>query len=434
MSSDHELALLLVDLAVLILLGRVFGRALTRLREPPVLGEIFAGVAIGPSLLGAVAPGVQSALFPAQVVSLLGAVGNVGLVIFVFLIGLEIDRSIVGRHFGRVAKVAIGSLTAPFVTGLLIAMPLYAFHSEVGGEAVPRLEFTLMVGIAFSVTAFPVLARILTAEGLERSALGAFSLAAAGVLDVAGWMMLAIVLTLNAGHGGGEILWTVVRFLAFAALAVWVLAPLAHRALTRFGGEGSIAKISILATAIFACAGTFQLIGLHSVIGALLLGVAFPRRGLEDLLGGVRMELYSTTSSVLLPVYFAIAGMDADLAALDGRALSEMALLAVVATVAKIAGTMAGARWARFTWREGFPLGVLMNTRGLMEVVVLNIGLSAGLLDESLYSELMLVALAATLLTAPVIRQLRFHSVGRLWGDTSWLSLADEQAPGEAKI
>ena len=412
--SDEALGLFLVCLAVLIALGRFFAMTLTRLGQPAVLGEIFAGILIGPSLLGLVAPGAISTLFAADAMTLLAGVGNVGLVLFVFLIGIEIDRPTVRHRFGQVLKIATGSFLLPFAGGLLLAGSLQT-GSGPGGDGVSDLAFALFVGTAFSVTAFPVLARILTDRGLERSAIGTMSLAAAGILDLVGWLLLAAALTAAAGDGIVEVLRTILLFAAFAIFVVKAGAPLLAFGLRRLRDEAPVAKLALLAAAIFACAGATQLIGLHSVIGALLLAVALPHEHLDELLGQARHEAAAVTGAVLLPVYFAIAGMGVNVSAFGADDALELLLLVTAATATKIAGTVLEARWAGLTWSEGLPLGVLMNTRGLMEVVVLNIGLSAGILDETLYSELMLVALFATLMTAPVVQRLRGRSVNWLW-------------------
>lgn len=413
MSPDHALGLFLVDLAALIVLSRLLGGLLSRLGQPSVLGEILAGILIGPSLLGAVAPDLVSALFPAEAMTLLLAVGNLGLVLFVFLIGLEIDQPTVRERVGQVAKISTGSFLLPFAGGALVAVPLAS--TQPGGGVESQLAFTLFVGTAFSVTAFPVLARILTDRGLERSTLGTMSLAAAGVLDLVGWILLAAALAVAAGDGAGGVLSTILGFLAVAVAVRKAVAPLLLGGLRRFGGEGPVTRFALLSAAVVVCAGATQLIGLHSVIGPLLLGTALPRERLEAVFGSVRAELSPVANGVLLPVYFAIAGMSVDVSAFGSGDVLQLATLLGLATATKIVGTVLGARWAGLGWREGLPLGVLMNTRGLMEVVVLNIGLSAGLLDLTLYSELMLVALISTVMTGPLIERLRTRSGGRLW-------------------
>jgi len=413
--SDQALGLFLIDLAVLITLGRCLAGVLSRFGQPSVLGEIFAGIVIGPSLLGAIAPDAISSLFSPEAMGLLTGIGNVGLVLFVFLIGLEIDRPAIRRRLGQVVKIAGGSFLLPFVAGLLIAGSLQTANAEAGEGSATGLAFALFIGTAFSVTAFPVLARILTAQRLERSMIGNISLAAAGILDLLGWLLLAVALTVAAGGGVSELLRTSSELAAFIVVVAKIGVPLLEIGLRRLGSEARIAKLSILAAAIFVFAGTTQLIGLHSVIGALVLGVAFPHRDLDSLLGPVRGEVAAVTGAVLLPVYFAIAGMGIDVSGFGAGNTFELVLLFAIAGATKVLGTVLGARWAGMSWREGLPLGVLMNTRGLMEVVVLNVGLSAGILDVTLYSELMLVALIATLMTTPIVQRLRAHSIGWLW-------------------
>jgi Kef-type K+ transport system membrane component KefB len=416
---DDTIALLLLDAALLLVLGRCVGALLGLVGQPQVLGEIMAGILLGPSLLGLMSPAAFAELFPSEVMALLVSVGNVGLVVFVFLVGLGIDRSVVRRRLRQVTKIAAGSFVVPFGAGVLVAVPLYEVHMRETG-AIGPVPFALFVGTALSVTAFPVLARIVSSQKLERSTLGAMSLAAAGMLDLVGWVLLAAILTLAAGDGGGDLALRIAVLVALGAFVVRIGAPLLCTALARLGGRehAGAGRLPLLAAAILACAGATQLLGVHSVLGALLLGLALPRERFAALLAPLRREL-SSVSALLLPFYFAVAGMGVDLTSLDGGNLLELGALLVAATAAKVGGTMLGARWAGFVWREALPFGVLMNTRGLMEVVVLNVGLSAGLLDVALYSELMVVTLVATFMTTPAIQWLRRKGAGPLWRDAS---------------
>jgi Kef-type K+ transport system membrane component KefB len=414
MSFDHALGLFLIDVAALVILARLFGAALERLGQPAVLGEILVGILIGPSLLQAVAPGLFSTLFPHDTLMLLLGAGNLGLVLFIFLVGLEIDQSTLREGFGGVLKISVSSFLLPFAAGVLVATFLLS-STTAGGDS--KVAFALFLGTAFGCTAFPVLARILADCELEHSVVGSMSLAAAGILDLIGWIVLAAVLALAAGDGFGSVVYKLLAILIFLVALKVVVVRLMLRSLRMVQASGPVASFALLVAVVFGCAGATQLIGLHSVIGPLLLGLALPRQSLEGLLGPVRLHLAPLASGVLLPVYFAMAGISVNVSGLRGNDILQLAFLLAAATATKIAGTMVGARWAGLRWRDGLPLGVLMNTRGLMEVVLLNVGLGVGVLDERLYSELMVVALLATMMTGPLIRRLRTASKGRLWGD-----------------
>jgi Kef-type K+ transport system membrane component KefB len=413
-SLDHALGLFLIDVAALVALARLLGAAMERAGQPAVLGEILVGILIGPSLLAAVAPGLISTLLPRDTQTLLLGVGNLGLVLFIFLVGFEIDQTTIRAGLGRVSRISISSFFLPFAAGVLVAT--FVVDSP-GAGAESQVAFALFVGTAFGCTAFPVLARILADSGLEHSTVGSMSLAAAGILDLIGWIVLAIALAIAAGDGVGGVVWKLLSILAFLIALKTVAVPLLLRSLRAVGASDPVPGFALLATVVFFCAGTTQLIGMHSVIGPLLLGLAVPRDSLEQVLGPVRPQLAPVTNGVLLPVYFAMAGISVDVSGLSGNDLLQLGFLLAVATATKIAGTVIGARWAGFSWHDGLPLGVLMNTRGLMEVVLLNVGLSVGLLHEDLYSELMIVALLATLMTAPLIHRLGTTSSGRLWRD-----------------
>jgi Kef-type K+ transport system membrane component KefB len=402
-TPEHALGLFLVAITVLIALGWLLGRVAEKLGQPPVIGELLVGILLGPSLLGAALPGLSGELFAHEVMTLLQAVGNVGLILFIFLVGVEVDESSLSRQAGAVAKIAASSFAVPFVAGVAVAVPLFTSQ---GGDAGSRLAFTLFVGIAFACTAFPVLARILTDRGLAQTSLGATALAAAGGLDLLGWATLAAALAIAAGHGVAGVAFKLLLLVMFVVVLKVLVVPRLLIAVQRAQNRGPARQLALLAAAVFASAGTTQLIGLHSVIGPLLLGLMIPVGTLTTWLRPVRSALTPVTVGILLPVYFTTAGMAVNIPALSSRDIVVMFLLLGLATASKVTGTMAGARWAGYSWRDSLPLGVLLNTRGVMEVVVLNVGLAAGLLSETLYSQLMVVALLATAMTGPLINRL----------------------------
>ncbi|HXE94236.1 MAG TPA: cation:proton antiporter [Gaiellaceae bacterium] len=410
MSPDHQLGLVILAIAALIVLSRLLGDLAERFGQPPVIGELLLGILIGPSLLKAVAPDLVASVLPAQVVTLLHGVGNLGLSLFIFLVGLEIDQSALRRRFDRVAKVAAGAFVPPFAAGVLTATTLFSAHPGGGSQ----LAFTLLFGVVFACTALPVLARILTDRGLERTSAGTMALASAGVLDLVGWVILGSVLTIAAGHGLGGVLWKLVLFLVFVVVVKNVVVPLLLHWLHGAPTNGPMAQLAVLAATVFACAGTTQMIGLHIVIGPLVLGLLLPHQLLSERLGPIESALAPMTAGVLLPIYFATAGMGVDVSGFSASDVLQFVLLLALATAPKVVGTILGARWAGLSRREGLRLAVLLNTRGVMEVVVLNVGLSAGLLNVTLYSQLMIIALIATAMTGPLIGRLcpRYEQAG----------------------
>lgn len=428
MNGEDAIALFLIDLAILIVLSRVLGWALAKVHQPPVLGEILAGILIGPSLLGWVSPGTSAALFPSEVNQLLEGMGNAGLALFAFLIGLGLDLSLTRLHLRTVARVSAGAFLVPFIAGAILALPLHESHSMVGGQTIPLLSFAFFISTALSVTAFPVLFRILADQGLTDTPLGVISITSAGVLDLLGWILLGLALLLLGGGGSGILAGTGLGLLLFGVTMRFGVIPLLRRGVTRGPRETEVQRLSLVVALALGSAGFTQLIGLNSVLGALVLGLAFPREKRSGVIALTRQAITPMTEAVLLPVYFAVSGMSVDITGLRGNDLVELVVITVLATIAKVGGAASGARWAGLPWRDGLPLGILMNTRGLMEIVVLNVGYEAGLLDKSLYSELVLVALIATFMTGPALACLRSFLSGPIWRQTAVSPLGSSRA------
>jgi K+:H+ antiporter len=362
------------------------------------VGEMLAGIALGPSLLGATA---GHALFPADARPILAAVGNVGLALFMFLVGLELDLDHVRRRRWAVARISTAALVLPFALGLLLASALYPAHKTVAGQEIAFTPFALFVALSMSVTAFPVLARIIGERGLQRSPLGAQALACAAVQDVAAWCMLAGVLALLAGGGPATTALMFAGTLAFAgAVAVAV------RVAINFARPVTLTRNTLAASlcGALACAWVTQRIGTHFVIGAFVLGAVIPRRETAELRQALQARMGPIVVSGLLPVYFLIPGLSVDLHALSAHDVLELLAIVAVACAGKLIGAGAAARAGGSSWHEAASLGALMNTRGLMELVVLTIGLSMGILDRPLFSALVAMAILTTLMTAPALR------------------------------
>jgi Kef-type K+ transport system membrane component KefB len=393
--SELDGAILLADLALIVLLARVIGRLARACGQPAVIGEIVLGILLGPTLFnGAIA----GALFPTDVRPYLSALANLGLVLFMFVVGLEFDFSRL-RGYTRItgATVAGGTLV-PFALGVLLSLYL-------AGEHAPSnpLAFTLFIGVAVSVTAFPVLARILTDRGMNRSRIGAIALTSAAVCDLVAWTMLAVV-QMIAGqdqHNG----WLVLLIVPYAAVLVGFVRPLLKRFLRTRAGPLRTGSLVVVLTGAFGSAAVSQLIGLHAVFGAFLFGLVIPR--FDDV--GFRAEVLQSTSvttSLLLPVYFIVAGLNVDLSKVDATGWLELALIMVVAVAGKFGGTWTGARTQGMSSRRSAVLATLMNTRGLTELIALGVGLQMGVLDADLYSLMVVMAVVTTAMAGPLLRWL----------------------------
>lgn len=380
---------LMLDLALIVCASRALGRLAERFGQPAVIGEISAGIILGPTVVGTA---VSEAIFPHDVRSYLTVFANIGVSIFMFVAGLEMDfTALAGRRIS-IAAVAIAAYTTPFLLGGGVAFFALTRHS--GGN---RAVFVLFIACALAITAFPVLARILHDRDLLGSRLGQLAMAGAAIDDVLAWGVLAVVIGLARPETGHQ--WRLLLFFPFVALLWWVVRPALNR-ITRgrpgIGARGT--DVPALAGALLMGAVT-EWIGLHAIFGAFLFGVIFPRR-----LRGAAEAAARPLSSIFLPAFFIVSGLQVDLGSFDRTGLVELIAIMAAALIGKLGGTYVVARCTRLDRQESKALAVLMNTRGLTELVVVNIGLSVGLIDQRLYSLLVVMALVTTAMTVPLLR------------------------------
>jgi Kef-type K+ transport system membrane component KefB len=396
---------LIITLGAVIVLGRVIGRLFRRVGQPLVLAEMIAGMLLGPTILGAVWPEAQRAILPVQVIPFLDVVAKLGIVFYMFLVGLELDLTLIRRHVNAMVMTSHASIVLPFVLGALLSVYLYPRFAS--GD-VPFTSFTLLVAIAMSITAFPVLARILSEVGLMGTRLGGVALTCAAVDDVSAWCLLAVVigvLDATAGSAARAIALTVV----FVAAMFLLVRPWIARWVRARGDEApGSGQVALVIVGAMVAALITERIGVHALFGAFLFGVAIPHD--SPLARTLTRNLDAFVSIILLPAFFALAGARIDIGLLNTReAWLATALILLVATLGKVGGSMAAARACGLGWRPAAALGVLMNTRGVMLLIVLNLGLDIGVLTPTLFTMMVLMALVATFATAPLVRMLVRH-------------------------
>jgi Kef-type K+ transport system membrane component KefB len=395
MMAQDLLAALVTILAVSQFLGWLF----CCLGQPPVLGEIIGGLLLGPSFLGRLAPAAANYLLPPAITPLLGVLAQLGVILYMFLVGLELDPGLLRQRARSALVISQAGIVVPFLLGTALAVLLYPRLSS--GD-VPFTSFALFLGVALSVTAFPVLARILTDRGLQKTQLGVLALTCAAANDVTAWCLLAFVAGVAGAHVRGPILVTLLT-VAFIGLMIAVVRPLAARFLSHFEKTPlSRGGMALVLGAVLLSALATESIGIHAIFGAFLLGAVVP----HDSTAGraVAHKLEDVVTVLLLPVYFAFTGLRTEVGLVSGLdSWLLCGLIILTATAGKFGGTLAAARLTGLLWRDGAALGVLMNTRGLMELVVLNVGLDLGIISPTLFAMMVLMAVATTLPTAFIL-------------------------------
>jgi Kef-type K+ transport system membrane component KefB len=385
-------AQLLLQLIVILATARVCGWVLRFLGQPAVIGEMLAGLLLGPVVFGRLFPQVHADLFPKASLEGLSSLSTLGLVMFMFVVGLETRlQQGIRAQLKAAGCVGVLSVITPLLLGLGISPLLYPDLAPAGVAFWP---FALFMAAALSVTAFPVMARILKDRGLTRTRVGQLSLSAAAVVDVFAWILLAVVVELVRASGSyWDLLVTVLGVVAMMTCLVLVVRPLFKWLLRTQapGGEPTPAMLAALVMGLLSASMLTDWLHLHAVFGAFLFGASLGRR----------FEPFSAV--VLMPLFFALAGLGTTPAAFSGGRLGPLLLIVVVATLGKILGAAAGARLAGYRWSESWATGSLMNARGLMELIIMKIGVDAGVIGPGIFTMLLVMALATTAMTGPLL-------------------------------
>lgn len=397
----QPLSLLLLQMIIILAAARGLGAIFRKIGQPRVIGEMVAGILLGPSLLGFLAPGIQASLFPAPSLGSLQLLSQIGVILFMFVVGIELDVEHLRRKADAAVLVSHASIVVPFFLGCASALLLYRSMAPAG---TPFSAFALFLGVAMSITAFPVLARIIDERRMRQSHLGSTAIACAAVDDVTAWCLLAVVVALARANGLGGAAWTILLTLLFIATMLFVVRPRMTR-LVREEPEGQSASMGLLAGVfafVFASALATEMIGIHALFGAFLAGVCMPpnsalRRFLRE-----RLETFS--SVLLLPLFFAFTGLRTEIGLLnDWPSWLACAGIIAVAIAGKLGGSMVAARFTGMSWGDSFTLGALMNTRGLVELIVLNLGYDLKILSPRIFAMLVLMALVTTFMTGPLL-------------------------------
>ncbi len=398
------LPLFLVQAVLIIAASRTIGVMTRRARQPMVIAEIVAGILLGPSLLGWLWPDLEATLFPASGMPLLSLLSQIGLILFMFLVGLEFDVKLLRGRGHTAVAISHTSIVVPFVLGLLFATRVYESLAPAG---VPFVSFALFMGVAMSITAFPVLARILVERRLLRTRVGAVAITCAAVDDVTAWCILAFIVSVARATSPTDAVRTTLLALAFIVLMLKLVRPLVNRLAARSANKEGLSQNLVAVTLVLLMLSSWmtELIGIHALFGAFIFGAVVPKQnGFAQLLAD---KLEDLVVVLLLPLFFAYSGLRTEIGLLDSaHAWMICAVIIALGCIGKFGGSAVAARLTGLGWRESAALGVLMNTRGLMELIVLNIGLDLGVISPALFTMMVLMALVTTFLTTPLVARL----------------------------
>jgi Kef-type K+ transport system membrane component KefB len=398
---EHPLSLLLMQIVIIVLSSKLLASLVSKIGQPVVIGEVIAGILLGPSVLGHFWPGVSQFLFQAASLPNLNFLSQVGLILFMFIIGLELDIHLLKHKAHTAVVVSHASIIIPFAMGVSLAYFLYK------GFAPPHISFLafgLFMGIAMSITAFPVLARILHERGLTKTALGSLALTCAAADDVTAWCILAAVIAIVKAGSVISAGFTVLLSIVYVVAMLKLVRPWLERLETKYASTESLNRtFAVIAFVIlFLSALTTELIGIHALFGAFLAGATMPSHPGFRKMMAARIEDVSLV--ILLPLFFAFTGLKTQIGLLNnGTTWLVCGLIIVVAVAGKFGGSLLAAKFTGQSWSDSFAIGALMNTRGLMELIVLNIGYDLGVLSPTIFTMLVLMALITTFMTAPAL-------------------------------
>ena len=404
--SDQLVAVVFCDVGLILALSLLLGALARRFRQPAVIGEIVAGIALGPSLLGLLPGDLPARIFPADSRTQLTVLAQLGLALFMFGVGYEADPGRLRQEGRTVAVVSAGSIALPFVLGFGAGLALHPHFGVVAGRPVPTVALALFLGAAMSITAFPVLARILTERGLRRSRLGALALSCAAVNDLVAWCLLAVVVAIVSDGGSVSLVATLAGSAVFLAALAGLVAP----GVRRLAGSGWAARqgrsvlVGLAVIGVLGCAAATARVGLHPVFGAFAFGVVVPRERVEQVVPGFGATV-EQLSTVLLPVFFVVTGLTVDLWRLGSAGVLALLLVLPVAVAGKLFGAAGAARLAGLDRRQSWTVGLLMNARGLTELIILSIGRQLGILDAGLFTIMVIMALVTTVMTGPLLER-----------------------------
>jgi Kef-type K+ transport system membrane component KefB len=398
---QEPLAILLAQIIMIILVARLFGWVFKKIGQPSVIGEIIAGIALGPSLLGLYFPDFFHALFPADSLENLKFLSQIGLILFMFVIGMELDIKVLKNRAKEAIVISHASIVIPFALGIGLA---YFVYNRFAPEGVKFLSFSLFMGIAMSITAFPVLARIVQERGMNKTKLGAIAITCAAADDITAWCLLAVVIAIVKAGTFESSMYIILLAVLYVVIMIYLIKPFLKRIGDLYGSKDSLSKpvVAIFFLLLIISSYATELIGIHALFGAFMMGAIMPDVPKFRTVFISKVEDVSVI--LLLPLFFVFTGLRTEIGLINEPYLWKITgFIILVAVVGKFLGSALAARFVGQSWRNSLTIGALMNTRGLMELIVLNIGLGLGVLTTEVFTMMVIMALVTTFMTGPAL-------------------------------
>lgn len=401
LNLQNPLAILLVQVVIIIFVARVFGWIFKRFRQPAVIGEIIAGIALGPSLLGMYFPGFSENLFPPDTLGNLQLLSQIGLILFMFIVGMELDLSVLRSKAQNAVVISHASIIIPFSLGVGLS---YFIYEQFAPDGIQFLSFALFMGIAMSITAFPVLARIIQERGIQKTKLGTLVITCAAADDITAWCILAVVIAIVKAGSFVSAIYFIGLAMLYVIMMIKVVRPFLKQISDKHLNEENISKpiVTLFFLTVIISAYIAEAIGIHALFGAFMAGAIMPENKIFRKLFIEKVE--DIAMVLLLPLFFVFTGLRTELGLLNEMYLWGITgIIILVAVTGKFLGSALAARFVDQSWKDSLSIGALMNTRGLMELVVLNIGYDLGVLSPEIFTMMVIMALVTTMMTGPAL-------------------------------
>lgn len=401
---SHPLPIFILQLVIIIIVSQVFAAAFKKMGQPSVIGEIVAGITLGPSIIGVFLPDFSKFIFPVASLSNIQMLSQVGLVLFMFVIGMELNLETLKKKAGAAVVISHASIVIPYALGVALSYFMYKTYAPAN---IPFYAFALFMGIAMSITAFPVLARIIKERNIANTRLGTITITCAAADDITAWCLLAFVIAIVKAGSIGASFYTIVLAIAYVGIMLYIVKPFLKKIVQQRNSGNSIKRssIALLFTILLLSAFGSELIGIHALFGAFMAGIVMPQK--FDLRKQIIDKIEDVAVVLLLPLFFVFTGLRTQISLLNDSSLWMMCLVIILVAVAgKFGGSALAARVTGESTYSSLAIGALMNTRGLVELVVLNIGYDLGILTPQVFTMMVIMALITTFMTNPALNML----------------------------